>query len=111
MSKSAVRLCFSLLLLLATVISVEPKLAEAACFYPKSVETTYYAWIDNTDPTWYSCAQPIISPCCAGYLHWGPIGGTFRDCDGNVSSWGDTTTCTGPANTERNFGYCDPICE
>ena len=91
------------------MISIEPKLAEAACFYPRSVETTYYAWIDNTDPTWYSCTDVIISPCCS--LHWGPIGGTYRDCDGNLSSWGDTTTCTGPDNTVRNVELCDPICE
>lgn len=107
--KSIARLSFSLLLLVAALSLSFPQPAEAACWYPRTITTTYYAWIDNYDPTWYSCHYIIISP--AWQAHWGVIGERTVDCDGTVYEWGDTTTCTGPDNTERDSSLCDPICE
>lgn len=105
MSKqSVVRLSLCLIFCLAAMWISS---AEAA-FCGREVTTTYYAWIDDTDPSRYWCSQPIISPFIPvdEYAHWGPIGGTDRDCEGNSSSWGDTTTCTGTANREIQSAPC-----
>jgi len=108
MLKAALRLA----LLTLVVLFAIHKNAEAACFYPHSSTTTYYALIDDS-PGWegtlWACQEVMISPMHAH--HWGPIGGTSRDCDGNVTSWGDTTSCTGPSNTDRTTDICPPVCE
>jgi hypothetical protein len=108
MLKAALRLA---LLTLVVVFATHSK-AEANCFFPHAFTTTYYAFIDDS-PGWegtlWACQEIIISPMHPH--HWGAIGGTTRDCDGNVTSWGDTTSCTGSSNTERTFESCPPICE
>lgn len=99
------------LLTLLVVLAAHPK-AEAGCFTPHAVTTTYYGYIDDSpgfEGTLWSCQPIIISPMHAN--HWGVIGETVRDCDGNVSSWGDTTSCTGTGNVERTSESCPPICD
>src|SRR3954447_6577595 len=48
--KPVARLAFALALLVTALLA--PRRAEAACFYPHSRTITYYAYIDNSDPTW-----------------------------------------------------------
>ena len=74
----------------------------------REVTTTYYAWIQDSDPSAYWCSPPLVGPYIPidYYAHWDPIGGTYSDCQGNFYSWGDTTTCTGTDNTERDFAPC-----
>ena len=102
-----VRLSLVLLVLLSAFLL--PRRSEANCFYPRSRTITYYAWIDDAYPTWYSCTYIIISP--PWQAHWGVIGEKTTECDGSVSEWGDTTTCTGSSNTQSTSNACEPICE
>jgi hypothetical protein len=110
MSKPLARLLL-VLSFLALVMTVALPQAEAACFYPRSRTTTYYAWLNNGSNTFYSCNYVIISPPMENYTHWDVIGETTTECDGSVSSWGDTTTCTGSSNTVHTSQACEPICE
>lgn len=86
--------------------------AQAVCFYPRTVTTTYYAFVDDTPAyagTLWACSEIIISPMHPH--HWDVIGQTTRDCDGNIYSWGDTTSCTGPNNTVTTSERCAQVCE
>lgn len=108
MSKqSVIRLSFCLVFCL-TVMWFSS--AEAA-ICGREVSTTYYAWIDNSNPNLYWCQPPLIGPYIPieTYAHWSPIGGTDRDCEGYTSSWGDTTSCTGTANKVTHSSAC--FCE
>ena len=103
--------CLALLTLLSVAFATHPK-AEAACFYPRAVTTTYYGMIDDA-PGWegtlWYCHEVIISPMHPH--HWGVIGERIRDCDGNITTWGDTTSCTGPDNTETSSELCPLVCD
>jgi hypothetical protein len=110
MSKPVVRLLL-VLSFLALVMTVALPQAEAACFTPHSHTTTYYAWLNNGSNTFYSCSYVIISPPLENYAHFGVIGETTIECDNSVTSWGDTTTCTGSYNTEHSSQACERICE
>jgi hypothetical protein len=102
-ARTLVRLSLTLgLLVLALSL---PPLAEAGCQYPLSYSKVYYAWISDADPNVLSCTEPTWA------AHWGMIGGEMLYCDSSVQSWRDTTTCTGPFNTEISYLYCAPVCD
>ena len=96
---------------LVVYFAAQPQ-AQAGCFHPHSVTTTYYAFVDDS-PGWegtlWACSEVIISPMHPH--HWDVIGETTRDCDGNYSSWGDTTSCTGSANKVVTSESCPLVCE
>lgn len=103
-----IHLSFCLVLCLAAMMASSSAEAD---FCGTQVETIYYAWVDNNDPNAYWCSVegPLCGPCgqpIDEYADWVPIGGTYRDCDGETSSWGNTL-CTEPHNTERHFQRCD----
>ena len=108
--KAVTHFCRILLLLLVAMTTALPP-AESACFYPHSRTTKYYAYLNNGSNTFYSCTYVIISPPMENYTHWDQIGERTVECDGSISSWGDTTTCTGSGNTTLSLGPCDPICD
>lgn len=109
MRKSLVRLSLSLMFL-AGAIATAPK-AEAGCENQWTRQVTFYAYVDVGNPNNYWCSIPIISPPCPSCYSWQVIGQlTESDCYGN-SSWGDTTTCTGSANTQVNNYICNVICD
>lgn len=109
MSKQTlVRLSLCLVLCVATMwASSSAEAIPSSC--GREVVITYYAWIDNNDPNAYWCSPPLCGPCgqpIDEYAHWAPIGGTYRFCDGETSSWGNTL-CTEPENTEMHGSPCD----
>lgn len=109
MRKSLVRLSLSLAFL-AFAVATSPT-AEAGCENQWTRITTYYAYVDTSNSSLYWCTEPIIGPPCPTCYSWQAIGGiTESDCSGN-SSWGDTTRCTGPANTTYNNYICGVICD
>jgi hypothetical protein len=105
MSKIALARLFFGLVLLTTALSIAPAWA-AIC--GREVTKTYWAWIDNTNPNLTWCAEPHFSPYTPveNYAHWGVIGEKETDCNGVVTTWGDTTTCTAPANTTTSSSAC-----
>lgn len=66
-----------LAVLAAVVLSAAPT-SDAACFYRRYRDVSYWEYNDCTGPIcadWYSAE----------------IGGRIIDCDGNVTEWGQTT--------------------
>ncbi|MDP9122687.1 MAG: hypothetical protein M3O15_15180 [Acidobacteriota bacterium] len=106
MSKAVIRLSF-LLLVFSGLADLQPR-AAAGCFTPHSRTTTYYAYVDATGG-FYGCTPVIIGPGVP--FHWAVIGEQTVACDGTVSSWGDTTSCTKPANTVRSSQACGQVCQ
>lgn len=109
MGKSLIRLSLSVLLLAAAIATAPP--AEAGCENQRTRITTFYAYVDVQNPNKYWCTMPIVGPSCPTCYSWEPIGEIVEsDCDG-YSSWGDTTTCTGPDNVEHSSYICGVICD
>jgi len=79
-----------------------PRRAEASCFYPQRVTTTYYGWYDiNGNVICENPFGPSIPPEV--------VGETIRECDGTTSSWGNTScSFIGPETVRED---CDPICD
>jgi len=101
--KSVIRLAFSLLLLLAVFgVATHPA---GAC--PRAITRTYYAYTEPPYPypPYIWCSFPVISPTPTD-LVWTEVGEESTDCDGNYSSWGDITDCTGPSNVVRSSETC-----
>jgi hypothetical protein len=98
------RLAFTLCLLLTVSFGISPP--ANAC--PRAVTLTYYAWVAADNPSFYHwCTYPPVGlPPPPGYLTWQAVGGETTDCDGNYSSWGDITNCTGSGNTVRTSTAC-----
>ncbi len=107
--KALIRLSLSLTLLCAAI--AVPASLEAACERGHSYVTTYYAYVDNSYPSWYACTIPAISPYCPQCYTWTAIGGiSYSECTDTWDSWGDTTTCTGEANRTDSAQFCGMVC-
>jgi hypothetical protein len=103
--KSIASLSLSLLILVVAITTAPS--AEAYCENQWTSVTIFYAWVYTGDPSRYRCEEPII----ASYFTWQEIGRIVEsDCEGN-SSWGDTTTCTGPGNVQFSTYQCGVACD
>jgi hypothetical protein len=105
MSKSLLRLAFSLCLLAVVLVLGVPRPANAC---PRAVTIKYYGWVEANNPGFYHwCTNPGGSiPIPPGYFVWQQIGQESTDCDGNYSTWGDITTCTDGSNVVRTSTAC-----
>jgi hypothetical protein len=94
-------LCLILCLAALSVPSAEAQLCG------RETEIIFYAWISDSDPNVYWCSDPNVDPYVPvdDYAYWGPIGGREKDCDGYVTTWGDTSTCR---DSENMVGYGAP---
>lgn len=108
--RKPVRLLSLIVMLLLVSLSYSPY-AEAGCENQWESNTTYYAYVDVLNPNQYWCSQPLLSPPCPSCYRWQAIGQVvYSDCSG-YSTWGDTTTCTGTANTQHSSSICGVICD
>jgi hypothetical protein len=106
MSRVFARLSITALLLAGIAL---PRTADANCEYPRSQTTTFYAWVfSNYPPSCSGCN--VGSPICNA-LTWQAIGQITIECDGTITSWGDTTSCTGADNTTYTTASCPPVCD
>jgi len=106
MSKSLLRLAFSLSLL-AVILVLGASRTAGAC--PRAVTVKYYGYVESSNPSAYAwCIYPTgVGPQPINIV-WQQIGEETTDCDGNYSSWGgpcqdghDT-----PANAVRTSTAC-----
>ena len=108
--KTLVRLTMILMLPVALIALASP--AKAGCEYGYLITTTYYGWpvCDGSylcAGTTNQCTQPLVGP----QINWEEIGGTrYSECNDSFESWGDTTSCTGPENTQVDYQRCGLIC-
>jgi hypothetical protein len=103
MSKIALtRLLFGLVLL-ATTLSAS---TVSAAICGRQVTKTYWGWLDSVNSSFLGCTEPTLGPPAPFSYYWGVIGEKETDCNGVVTTWGDTTSCTMAANTTTSSSPC-----